>query len=76
MSPREAPPDAFGRAAREYELGRPEWSGELLDRVIAELGLGAYRTRREALEAHLVELLDGRYRVPVSVELAWTRLFR
>jgi SAM-dependent methyltransferase len=40
VSPREAPPDAFGRTAREYELGRPEWPEELLDRVIAELGLG------------------------------------
>jgi SAM-dependent methyltransferase len=41
---REAPPDAFGRAAREYELGRPEWPGELLDRVAAELGLGREAT--------------------------------
>ncbi len=40
MSPREAPPDAFGRTAREYELGRPEWPGELVDRVAAQLGLG------------------------------------
>jgi SAM-dependent methyltransferase len=39
--PRSAPPDAFGRAAREYELGRPEWPAELLDRVVAELGLGS-----------------------------------
>jgi hypothetical protein len=38
--PRSAPPDAFGRAAREYELGRPEWPEELIDRVVAELGLG------------------------------------
>ena len=38
--PRSAPPDAFGRAAREYELGRPEWPAELLDRVVVELGLG------------------------------------
>jgi SAM-dependent methyltransferase len=39
VSPRQAPPDAFGRTAREYELGRPEWPEELLDRVVAELGL-------------------------------------
>ncbi|HUK93939.1 MAG TPA: class I SAM-dependent methyltransferase [Gaiellaceae bacterium] len=38
--PKEAPPDAFGRAAREYELGRPEWPGEVLDRVVGEMGLG------------------------------------
>jgi ubiquinone/menaquinone biosynthesis C-methylase UbiE len=40
VSGREAPPDAFGRTAREYELGRPEWPEELLDRVVADLGLG------------------------------------
>jgi ubiquinone/menaquinone biosynthesis C-methylase UbiE len=39
VSRKEAPPDAFGRTAREYELGRPEWSEELLDRVLADLGL-------------------------------------
>jgi len=39
--PREAPPDAFGRTAREYELGRPGWPEELLDRVVAELELAA-----------------------------------
>lgn len=37
--PKEAPPDAFGRTAREYELGRPLWPEELLDRVIGELEL-------------------------------------
>ena len=37
--PREAPPDAFGRTAREYELGRPLWPEELLDRVIAAVRL-------------------------------------
>ena len=36
---KEAPPDAFGRTAREYELGRPLWPEELLDRVVAEIGL-------------------------------------
>ena len=40
MARREAPPDAFGRAAREYELGRPGWPEELLDRVVGGLGLG------------------------------------
>jgi SAM-dependent methyltransferase len=40
VSPKEAPPDAFGRTAREYELGRPGWPEELLDRVVSELGLG------------------------------------
>jgi ubiquinone/menaquinone biosynthesis C-methylase UbiE len=37
---REAPPDAFGNTAREYELGRPEWPAELIDRVVGELELG------------------------------------
>jgi SAM-dependent methyltransferase len=40
LARREAPPDAFGRTAREYELGRPGWPEELLDRVVEELGLG------------------------------------
>jgi SAM-dependent methyltransferase len=40
LADREAPPDAFGRAAREYELGRPLWPEELLDRVSAQLELG------------------------------------
>jgi SAM-dependent methyltransferase len=44
VSGREAPPDAFGRTAREYELGRPEWPEELLERVIADLGLGPEAT--------------------------------
>ena len=38
--PLSAPPDAFGRAARDYELGRPTWPEPLLDEVAAELGLG------------------------------------
>jgi SAM-dependent methyltransferase len=40
LARREAPPDAFGRSAREYEQGRPEWPEELLDGVVSELGLG------------------------------------
>ena len=42
--PREAPADAFGNSAREYELGRPEWPEELVDRVAAELELGPAAT--------------------------------
>ena len=38
--PLSAPPDAFGRAARDYELGRPSWPEPLLDEVAGELGLG------------------------------------
>jgi SAM-dependent methyltransferase len=38
--PLSAPPDAFGRAARDYELGRPGWPERLLDEVAGELGLG------------------------------------
>ena len=40
MARREAPPDAFGRTAREYELGRPGWPEGLLDLVVGELGVG------------------------------------
>jgi SAM-dependent methyltransferase len=39
-----APSNAFGRAAREYEHGRPEWPAELVDRVIERLGLGPRAT--------------------------------
>ena len=41
MADRSAPPDAFGKTAREYELGRAEWPEELIDRVTRELGLSA-----------------------------------
>ena len=44
MARREAPPDKFGNAAREYELGRPVWPGELIDRTAAELELGSDAT--------------------------------
>jgi SAM-dependent methyltransferase len=44
LSERSAPADAFGRAAREYELGRPEWPGELVDRVVEGLGLDSGTT--------------------------------
>jgi len=41
---KEAPPDAFGNSAREYELGRPQWPEELIDRVVAGLDLRADST--------------------------------
>jgi len=31
----------FGRAAEDYERGRPDWPGEALDLVSRELGLEA-----------------------------------
>jgi SAM-dependent methyltransferase len=40
VAERSAPSDAFGRSAREYELGRPEWPAELIDRVVSALELG------------------------------------
>jgi SAM-dependent methyltransferase len=36
--------DKFGNAAREYEVGRPQWPAELIDQVSGELGLGADAT--------------------------------
>jgi ubiquinone/menaquinone biosynthesis C-methylase UbiE len=68
--PREAPPDAFGRTAREYELGRPEWPGELLDQVVADLGLGS---DAEVLDlgagtGKLTRLLVPRFARVVAVE--------
>ena len=68
--PREAPPDAFGRTAREYELGRPDWPDELLDRVVADLGLGS---DAEVLDlgagtGKLTRLLVPRFARVVAVE--------
>jgi SAM-dependent methyltransferase len=68
--PREAPPDAFGRSAREYELGRPEWPEELLDRVSSELAL---RPDADALDlgagtGKLTRALVPRFARVVAVE--------
>ena len=70
MSPREAPPDAFGRTAAEYELGRPEWPEELVDRVAAELGLGPAATVVDlaAGTGKLTRLLVPRFARVVAVE--------
>ena len=40
LASKEAPPDKFGKSAREYELGRPTWPAELIERAVADLELG------------------------------------
>jgi ubiquinone/menaquinone biosynthesis C-methylase UbiE len=44
LAEKEAPPDKFGNAAREYELGRPLWPAELIERSSADLELGPHAT--------------------------------
>ena len=67
---REAPPDAFGRTAREYELGRPLWPEELLDRVVNEIGLepGAAVLDLGAGTGKLTRSLVPRFARVVAVE--------
>jgi ubiquinone/menaquinone biosynthesis C-methylase UbiE len=70
LAERFAPADAFGRAAREYELGRPEWPGELVDRVAGELGLGPEATVLDlgAGTGKLTRALVPRFARVVAVE--------
>jgi SAM-dependent methyltransferase len=68
--PLSAPPDAFGLAAEDYELGRPGWPEELVDEVAGELGLDA---RSEVLDlaagtGKLSRLLVPRFARVVAVE--------
>jgi ubiquinone/menaquinone biosynthesis C-methylase UbiE len=65
-----APADAFGRAAREYELGRPGWPEELVDEAVRELGLGPGSTVLDlaAGTGKLTRLLVPRFGRVVAVE--------
>jgi ubiquinone/menaquinone biosynthesis C-methylase UbiE len=44
LAEKSAAGDKFGNAAREYELGRPRWPAELIDRIAGELRLGPAST--------------------------------
>lgn len=70
LAERFAPADAFGRAAREYELGRPEWPAQLVDRVSGELGLGPEATVLDlgAGTGKLTRALVPRFARVVAVE--------
>jgi SAM-dependent methyltransferase len=68
--PRSAPPDAFGRAAQEYELGRPDWPTGAVDRVVDELGVtpGATVLDLAAGTGKLTRLLADRFERVLAVE--------
>ena len=70
MAERSAPPDAFGKTAREYELGRLEWPEELIDRVVSELELGADATVVDlgAGTGKLTRALTPRFARVIAVE--------
>jgi SAM-dependent methyltransferase len=70
LAERSAPGDAFGRTAREYEIGRPEWPGELLDRVISECAIAADATVLDlgAGTGKLTRALMARFARVIAVE--------
>jgi SAM-dependent methyltransferase len=65
-----APADAFGRTAREYELGRPGWPEELVDEAARQLGLGPGSAVLDlaAGTGKLTRLLVARFGRVVAVE--------
>ena len=60
----------FGRAAEDYERGRPDWSAEALDLVTEELGLepSAEIVDLAAGTGKLTRLLAGRFAHVVAIE--------
>jgi SAM-dependent methyltransferase len=67
---KEAPPDAFGNTAREYELGRPEWPEALIERLVRELELGPEATVLDlgAGTGKLTRALVARFGRVIAVE--------
>jgi ubiquinone/menaquinone biosynthesis C-methylase UbiE len=70
LARKEAPPDKFGQSAREYELGRPTWPAELIDRAAADLELGPDSTVLDlgAGTGKLTRDLVPRFRRVIAVE--------
>jgi SAM-dependent methyltransferase len=70
LAERSAPADAFGRTAREYEFGRPEWPDELTGRVVrdAEIAEDATVLDLGAGTGKLTRALVPRFARVIAVE--------
>ena len=70
MSARSAPADAFGRAARDYERGRPEWPEEAVAELVRalELSRDAAVLDLAAGTGKLTRLLARRFTAVYAVE--------
>jgi ubiquinone/menaquinone biosynthesis C-methylase UbiE len=65
-----APADAFGRTARDYERGRPEWRADLVDLLVRKLEL---QPRAEVLDlaagtGKLTRRLAARFQHVIAIE--------